>query len=74
MTIGMAALILLASAGSTGEDCAASCAEQAELEMSTQEKPVSSGADCGTMTLQFKVGGEIREKQQQVCETGEQQH
>lgn len=72
MTIGMAAMILLASAGSTGEDCAASCAEQAELETHMHEKPVSPGVDCGTMTLQFKVGGKVREKQQQNCEIGEQ--
>ncbi|SIN62203.1 hypothetical protein SAMN02745824_1028 [Parasphingorhabdus marina DSM 22363] len=68
MMTGMTVVLLLAGANLADEGCGISCVDRAEEREIARSKTLSSGAECGAMTLQFKVGGKIREKQQQVCE------
>ncbi|MEM8918192.1 MAG: hypothetical protein AAGE37_04960 [Pseudomonadota bacterium] len=68
MTIGMTVMLLLAGADLADDACELSCTDLPEQGAVLQEEPQSFGTECGTVTLQFKVGGEVREKQQQLCE------
>ena len=68
MMTGMTVVLLLAGANIADEGCGISCVDQVEEHDIARSKTLSSGPECGAMTLQFKVGGKTREKQQKVCE------
>ena len=68
MTIGMAVILLLAGADLAGEACGPSCKDLQNQSAIPGKEARSSGTECGTMTLQFKVGGKAQEKEQKVCE------
>lgn len=68
MITGMTVLLLLAGTNLADEGCGISCNSRLEEPAIARSKTRSSGAECVSMTLQFKVGGKTREKHHQVCE------
>lgn len=68
MVIGLTVILLLASADAADEGCRSFCADVPDQRVVAKAEITPPEAECGTMTLQFKVGSKTREKQQKTCE------